>query len=355
MRALFIIVVLAILAAAALFGALTWADRTASSGSGGGRPPTPIIVAPVGEGVFADRLEALGTARANESVEITAKVTETVSRVAFEDGDPVERGQILVELTDEEEGADLAEARASLLEAQQQLDRISGLVTRGNATRSSLDTATSSRDQARARVRAIEARLADRLIRAPFSGVLGLRQVSPGTLVSPGTVITTLDDVNPIKLDFAIPETFYAAVSVGLPVSALADAYTGETFTGTVSVIDTRIDPVTRSVLVRSELPNDDLRLRPGMLMRVEVTKNERTALMVVESAIVPVDTRTFVLRVKDETVERVQVEIGARKPGFVEILSGVEAGDLVVAAGTNRVRAGAPVRIVETRQIDGE
>ncbi len=352
-RYFFLIIVCGVIIAAAVTGVLIYQSReTESARRGGG--PVPVVVAPVRTETFVDRIEALGTAQSNEFVSITAQVTETVREVRFEDGQTVSRGDILAELTDEEEGAELAEARATLLEADQQLERIADLVERGNATQARLDQAVSVRDQARARVRAIEARLSDRLIRAPFDGLLGLRTVSPGTLVTPGTVITTLDAIDPIKLDFSVPETFFAAVRPGLEVTALADAYPDETFSGRITAVDTRLDAVTRSFLARAEIPNGDLRLRPGMLLRVEIEKNARQSLMVPEEAIVPLDTRVFVFRVTGEnTVDRVQVEVGARRPGAVEILSGLEAGDRVVVQGTNRVRPGAPVRVLD-RSADG-
>jgi len=253
-------------------------------------------------------------------------------------------------LTDAEEAAELQEARAGLRQAQQQFERVSDLVRRGSATRSRLDTAVATRDQAQARIAAIEARLSDRLIKAPFAGMLGLRTVSVGTLVTPGTQITTLDDIQPIKLDFEIPETFLPALAVGQEVEARASAYPDRDFNGKVTVIGTRIDPNTRSVTVRAEISNEEKLLRPGMLMTVEVINNRRTSLMVPEEAIVPLDTRVFVYRLKDaNTVEQVQIRLGKRRPGEVEVLSGLNEGDLVVVRGTNLVRDGAQVKVMET------
>ncbi len=347
-RNLFLLVVLAVLAVAGGLAALRFLEET-STGAARRQGPVPVRTAKVVEGEFFDRIEALGTARANESVTITAQVTETVRRTTFEDGQVVEAGDILVELTDTQEAAELEEARASLLEAEQQFERAQDGVNRGFGTRAGLDTAIANRNSARARVRAIEARLADRLVRAPFDGQLGLRSVSPGTLVEPGTVITTLDDINPIKLDFSVPETFFTAVRQGLTIQAKSDAYDGEAFEGQITAVDTRIDPETRAVIVRALIPNDDLRLRPGMLLRVEIIKNRRRSLMVPETAIVPLDTRVFVFKLVDgERVERVQIETGTRRVGTVEVLSGLEPGDEIVVAGTSRVRAGGAV-VVQT------
>jgi len=327
-----------------------------SQTSGGGRPgfgPVPVKVATVVMDEFVDSIEAVGTATANESIIVTAKVTEKLSSLNFEDGRFVEAGTIIAELTDDEAGADLTEARASLKEAEQQFERISGLFDRGNTTRAALDQAVSARDRAAARVEALEARMADRLIRAPFAGVLGLRMVSPGTLVRPGDEITTLDDISIIKLDFSVPETFLGSLVPGLEVTAKSAAYPDREFIGTISAIGTRIDPVTRTAQVRAEIPNSDSTLKPGMLMTTQVLQNRRQSMKVPEESLVPINRDNFVFVVRDgergPQIEQVKVEIGGRRPGYVEILDGLALGDRVVTEGTNRVREGAPVNILSS------
>lgn len=347
------IVVFAILGLAAFFGVAKYLTTEDQNGRRQ-RPPTPVIVAPVAMGEFVDRIEALGTVVANESVAITAQVTDTVREILFEDGQLVEEGALLVRLTSEQEEAELKEALATLLEANQQLERIRGLVSRGTTTRQQLDVAISARDQAAARVRAIEARLADRRIKAPFGGLLGFRRVSRGTLVTPGTVITTLDEIDPVKLDFPVPETFVGAIRVGLELTAHSDAYPDQDFKGEVTAIDTRVDTTTRSIVIRSVIPNPDNTLRPGMLMSVEVFRNRRQSMLIPEDAVVPIDETVFVFRLKEDgTIERVRIKTGGRNPGTVEVLDGLNVGDLVVVGGTNRVRDGSKVRVVETRGGD--
>lgn len=329
--------------------------RFTQSGPVGGMAfgDVPVVISRAAPMTFVDRIEALGTARANESVEVTAKVTDTVQRVNFEDGKDVKAGEVLVELTRTEEAALLDEAVATLAEAQQQFERIEDLVRRGSASRARLDEQTRIRDAAKARVDALEARLSDRLIRAPFSGVLGFRQVSPGTLISPGTVITTLDDIDVIKLDFPVPENFIGALRPGLAIEALTPAYQDREFKGTITTIESRVDPATRSVRVRAEIPNPDHVLRPGMLMTVEVIKARAEVLAVPEEALVPISDRQYVYRLKDDnTVERVQVEIGRRHPGVVEVTSGLEPGDRVVTEGSVRLRPGMAVQIREERAL---
>lgn len=311
---------------------------------------TPVVVAPVGTVLFVDMIRGLGTARANESVTLTAKVMEKVRKVNFDDGLEVKRGDVLIEMTNAEEAALLDEAKANLIEADQQLERISGLVARGNASQARLDEQTRLRDAARARVAALEARLADRLIRAPFSGVLGFRQVSPGTLLQPGMAIATLDDITVIKLDFSLPELYLASLKPGLAIVAETVAYPGQKFHGTVSMVESRVDPATRAVTVRAEIANPDHRLRPGMLLTIDVIRSEKTARAVLEQALVPLQDKQFVYGVSDGVAQAIEVKIGQRRPGVVELLDGPEAGTPVVIEGMVRLHDGNAVQVQETR-----
>lgn len=318
----------------------------------GGRsesPKVPVVAVEVEHKIWIDAIQALGTAQANESVSITAKVTESVARVAFRDGDWVEAGQVLVALTDRAEVAQLEEAQASLVEAERQYRRTSDLVQQGMLNVSALDQQTAERDAARARMEGIRARLSDRVITAPFAGVLGLRRVSTGTLVTPGTVITTLDDIARIKLDFSLPETFLSAVREGQEIRARAAAFPEIEFEGLVTTIDSRVDPVTRAITVRAEIPNPDALLRPGMLLTLSVFSAPRQSMVVPELALVQVGARHFLYRVDaEQRARQVEVRIGARRPGEVEVLKGVEAGDLIVVEGTVRLRDGSAVEVME-------
>lgn len=312
----------------------------------------PVVVSPVSRVLFTDSIRAIGTAKANESVVITAKVTETVRRVNFEDGMMVEQGDVLVELTNAEESALLAEAQANLTEAELQYARTADLVQRGNATRARLDEVTGLRNAARARVDALEARLADRLIRAPFAGVLGFRRVSPGTLVMPGTEIATLDDIDLIKLDFSIPEAYLAAIRPGLEVVAESIAYPGREFVGEIRTVEARIDPSTRSVSVRAEIRNPERLLRPGMLLTVSVIRSRDVLPAVPEEALVPIQDRQYVFAVEDDRAVQKEVTIGRRRVGYVEIQDGLELGTPVVVEGTIRLRDGVPVTVQQNRPL---
>src|SRR5690606_32690467 len=294
---------------------------------------------------WSDTVRGLGTAKARESVVVTAKVTETVEKVHFDSGDQVEAGAPLVTLSGTQQRASLQEAQAAANEADQLYRRQAELAGQQLIARSTLDTQRAMRDAANARVSQIRAQLGDRVIRAPFAGVLGLRQVSPGTLVTPGTAIATLDDLARVHVDFPVPETALAQVAAGRPLTATSAAYPGREFTGTVATVASRIDPATRAVTVRGDFPNPDGLLRPGMLMQVTLIRPEREALLVPEIAVVQVGNSSFVYRVTaDETVERVNVEIGARRDGLAEVLSGLASGERIVVDGTGKLRPGMKI-----------
>ncbi len=307
---------------------------------------------------WSDELTALGTAKARESVDITASVTQTVASVDFDSGQFVKRGQGLVTLTQGQQSASVAEAQASLRDAEQLYERNRRLADQQLIARSELETQRTALEAARARVAAQRATVADRVIRAPFDGVLGLRLVSDGTLVTPGTPITTLDDVSLIKLDFTFPESALSQLAVGQRVSARSDAWPDTVFEGTIATIDSRVDPATRAVMVRAEIPNSDGKLRPGMLLDVGVERAARETIAIPELALQQSGTNASVFRVEaGNKVKQVPVKIGARRRGEVEIVSGLKAGDRIVVDGTVKLRDGSAIQDVtaqpETAKAD--
>jgi membrane fusion protein (multidrug efflux system) len=315
-------------------------------GAGRPQPQLPLVsVERVRRGTLYDVVEALGTAQANESVTMTAKVTDTVRAVNFEDGDYVEAGTVLVELMNQEESAALAEARANLDDAQSQLRRLEDLSSRGLTAASELDVARSRAGAQQARLNSVVARLGDRLIQAPFSGLLGFRQVSPGTMVSPNTAITSIDDISVIKLDFTVPETFLGAMALDAQIVAKSVSFPGREFVGTVRTVGSRVDPVTRAVTVRAHIENEDRALRPGMLLTVEVVTGERQALVVPEGAVFQVQNRAYVYLADGDVARQQQIEIGGRRFGVVEVLGGLQEGDLIVVEGIVKLRDGARMR----------
>jgi membrane fusion protein, multidrug efflux system len=313
-------------------------------------PPTAVIVERVGSQRVADPLEALGTLRANETVRITATVSDVITEVNFEDGQMVRAGAILVQLANAEETALLAEAAFQAEEAKRQHERVARLVTQGNAPEALLDERRREWQAADARAEAARSRLQERTIRAPFSGRVGLRQVSPGALVVPGDVITTLVDDSRMKLDFTVPSLYLATVRPGTPIEATSPVYPNRRFSGEVASIDSTIDPITRSITVRALIPNEQRDLVPGMLMTLNLLRNERVALLIAEEAVVPRGQQNFVMVVDTSTephqAQQRQVEIGSRVPGRVEVVSGLEAGDIVITHGALKLRPGSPVRI---------
>lgn len=300
---------------------------------------------------FVDRIEAVGTGYARESVVISANVTERVKALHFRDGQTVEKGQVLAELSISEETADLARARARLKEAELQLERVKQLAGRGYATHASLDQRTAERDSARATMQSIQARIDDRVIRAPFSGIVGLRNVSPGLIVTAGTPLVEISDISTIKLDFTIPESYLSQVDVGQEVQARVSAFGGQEFTGRITAIDPQIDPVTRSASVRALIDNPTLKLRPGMLMTVGIIREQRDALAVPELAVVAEGREKYVYTVNEDgkTVARTRILTGERQPGYVEVTAGLQPGDLVVSEGVVKLRDGAPVKLLKS------
>ncbi|MES9941662.1 MAG: efflux RND transporter periplasmic adaptor subunit [Candidatus Thiodiazotropha sp. 6PLUC2] len=312
------------------------------------KPAPWVIVSEAKEDDFVQRIEALGTLKANESVELTVNVAESVTALHFDDGERVTKGQVIVEMTSREEHALLEEARANLEEARQQFTRVKSLQSRGIEAQSLLDQRRREQDTARARLAAIESRLSDRVIKAPFSGVVGLRNISVGALVEPGDTITTLDDDQVMKLEFAVPSSYLAQLLPGLAIRAHTRAYSDEVFEGRVKVVDSRVDPVNRSIIVRAMLPNTSSKLKPGMLMTVELLYNPRRALLIPESALMPKGRKQFVLTVNGEEnrVSKVEIKIGSRRPGEVEVIEGLKPGDRVITHGTDKAKVDGLVRI---------
>ena len=317
-------------------------------------PPPTVLVTDARLSPFADRVEALGTLVANESVDLTATVTETVTSVNFTDGQRVKKGAVLVTMQKDEPRALLDEAVSTTDEARRQYERTEQLTRQGAASTAQLDEARRVYETARARQLALRSRVQDLVITAPFDGVVGLRNISIGALVRPGDLITTIDDDRIMKLDFPVPSTFLPVLIPGTPVQARARAFGDRHFDGEITSVDSRIDPVTRTIVVRAELPNPERLLRPGLLMSVELRANEREAVVIPEESLLPAGQRQFVMLVEDgpsgPVARRTEVTVGARRAGEVEILEGVAAGQTVVTDGGLKAIDGAPLRPVPAR-----
>ena len=319
------------------------------AGRGGARGQQ-VSEAVVANRSFSDTIRVLGAARGAKSVNITSNSTELITRILFTDGQRVAAGTPLVELQAREEDAGIIEARAQVNQAQREYDRYRILAERGVAPRAIAEQYETALETAQASLTAAQARRGDRVIRAPFAGVLGLSTVTAGTLINPGAVITTLDDTSTIRVDFPVPERYLGVLRTGLPLTATADAYGGEAFSGRIALIDTRINETSRAVTARAEFPNPGGRIRPGMLMRVAVTQGQRQTPAVPEAAIQYEGQGAFVYRIapgeRGTTAQRVEVVTGAVEGGFVEIVSGLSVGDKVVGSGLNRIQPNAPVTV---------
>lgn len=314
------------------------------------RPPAPVKTATVGHGDFALPLRVIGTVNADESSDISSNVTETVTGLFFEDGQQVRKGQILAQLGNAEEAALLASAQSVLAEEEREIGRLGGLVAEGAAAEARLAERRTLADIAKQKIREAEAKLADRRVVAPFDGWLGLRRISVGALVSPGTVITTIDKIDVVKIDFGIPETMLGSVRAGTEIIATTESLKHREFKGRVKHLDTRLDPVTRSVEARAEVPNPELVLRPGMLTMVELQLEPRHSLSIPERALVPMGARTHVFIVDGTpaapVAKLIEIETGRRVPGAVEVLRGLGKGTRVVTDGLVGLLDGSAIRL---------
>jgi membrane fusion protein, multidrug efflux system len=335
-----------VVVSATLLGSCSSSENGASAVRDPATTAVEVVAAEAAVRPLGVDIEAVGTAAANESVEITSEISKKVTAIRFDEGDRVRRGEVLVELDSDEARAAVAEAEATLADAESQYQRSQNLFTREALSSAQLDQIESTLKASRARVQAARARLADTVIRAGFDGRTGLRRVSVGTLVGPNTVITTLDDDSLIKLNFTVPETVLFLVREGVPISAATPGIPGRRFEGRVTHLDSRVDPVTRSIVVRAELPNPDGLLRPGMFMTVTLQGDVVSALLVPEAAVVAERGRSFVFVVRDGAVERREVSTSRRRPGEVQITAGLEERERVVVEGTQNLRDG--MRVVE-------
>lgn len=310
-----------------------------------------VIVAPVVIKQISNRIEALGSARATESINITAGITEKVTKINFDDGQQVKAGDILVVLEQAEEQAQLVRAQAVRGERKLALQRLRQLEERKLTSPDEIDRTRLELEQAEASISVIKSLISDRVIRAPFGGTVGLRNISLGALVETGDLIATLDDTREIKLDFSVPSIFLEELRPGLKIKARAAALGNKEFLGQVKSIDSRIDTVTRSIQVRALLPNPDGSIIPGILMQIDLLRNTRQALLIPEAALLPLADRQYVMRRVSkggkDTVEKQQVKIGQRLPGFVEVLDGLNAGDQVVTHGNSKVQEGDTLNVM--------
>lgn len=318
-----------------------WPVDGANSSEAPARSAVPVTVWEIQPQTFQSRVNALGTLRAWESVTITSSVSEIVVKLHFDDGEFVEQGTLLVNLQQEEERYGLAQQEDVLAEQEREVARLENLARSNQVAQTELDQRRTLVAIAHNRIAQEKAHIEDRNITAPFTGVLGLRQISPGALVVPGQVITTLDDVSRMRLDFTVPARFLRFLEPGQTIEAKSVAYV-ESFTGVLAAVDSRVDPVNRSITARASFDNANGLLKPGLLMKVVVLGAERQTLMIPEESLVSRAADHFVWRVNGDQATRVAIDLGDRRPGWVEVVSGLTAGDRIVKDGVSRLRGTA-------------
>jgi len=329
-------------------GAPQWLGLTGGDGGGRGgeRPPAPVTVVEAGTGEIAVTVQSVGTLEASQSVVVTSEVAGRVAEIAFAEGEMVSEGDLLVRLEAREQQADLSEARARLVESERSLARARALAEDGYATQARVDELIAQAEAAAAAVERAQAAIEDREITASFTGLTGLRRIDEGAYISPDQPITTLVALDPIDLVFDVPATLLPRIDTGLPVRA-RHGEDGRVFEGTLTAIDSDVQPATRTIALQAGLANADGYLRPGMFLTAGlVLETREDAVIVPEEAILLEGEGHFVFVVgEDDTVDRRRVEIGQRRPGEVEIREGVQPGERVVVAGLQTVSDGQTVR----------
>lgn len=293
---------------------------------------------------FKDAVEAVGTSRANEQVFITSKYSDVVEEVLFQDGEAVKKGEVLIRLNSREEAAKVKELQANLAESVSQLNRFQDLYKQKATSQSLVDQQEAQTKAISAQLLSAQIKLAELTIKAPFSGVLGFREISLGALINVGDVITSLDDLSTIKVDFSIPERYLTTVSIGQRIEATNTAYNEDVFIGEITSIDSRVDSMTRTLKVRAKIPNSDRKLRAGMLLNLQVVRKVEQVLQIPESAVIPIENDHFVFVVESDKAVKKQLKIGRRYHGFIEVISGLDMGAVVVIEGALKLRDGVAV-----------
>jgi membrane fusion protein, multidrug efflux system len=316
------------------------------------QPPGPratsVETVEVRAGTVRHQVHAVGSLRADESVVMRFEIPGRIAEIRFTEGETIAQGSELIALDATELRARLAESSAAVKLDTLSFERAQDLLKKELISRQQYDEAVATLSASRARQAVDEARLAQATLRAPFNGVLGLRHVSPGEYVQPGQEIVGLDAIDPLKVDFRIPEAEGARLRTGQPLLLRVDAFPGREIAGHVYAIAPRVDEATRTVAVRGQVPNPGHELRPGMFARVALVIEERTdALLIPEEAVVPAAAGQFVFRVADGHAVRTPVILGRRQGGEVEVLRGLSPGDRVVTAGQTKIGDGAPVTVL--------
>ncbi|MGD9264775.1 MAG: efflux RND transporter periplasmic adaptor subunit [Lysobacterales bacterium] len=329
-----------------------------SSMGSGGMPPTSIEATPVRHEMWQDRVAAVGTLTANDGVDVKNEVEGVIERIHVASGQRVEAGDLLVSINDDVEQADLAALQAQVKLAQANFGRARSLWEKGTGSEREYDDAQSALQVAQANVEQVRARIAKKNVRAPFGGVLGIRNVNTGQYVSPGTKLFSLQDHGLLYADFSVPENNFPRISPGLEVQFRVSAYPDRVFTGTVEAMEAKVDEMSRNISVRAQLVNEQGLLLPGMFADVYLVLAQPTERLVVPSTAILFSSfgdSVYVVTAGDggqDVALQVQVTTGEQRGDLVEILDGLAGDELVVQAGTNKLRNNAPVNVNEQRRL---
>lgn len=316
-------------------------------------PAIPVEVGTIELATVAEEVEALGTLAADESIIIASEIAGRVVALGFREGERVSKDQDLVKLDTAILDAELKQAQADLSLARDTYDRNRSLVQRGAGTQVALEQATAQLASQEARVQLVQSKLAQATIKAPFTGVVGLRSVGVGDYISVGKPLVALTNIDPIKVDFRVPEIFLTRLKVGQPVQLKVDAVPDRPFTGQIFAIDPVVDVNGRAVKLRAKVPNADLVLKPGLFARITIVVDKRDdALLVPETAVVPDGLGKTVFIIENGKAKRVPVELGKRLTGKVEVVKGLKPGMQIVTAGQMRLREGSTVAIKEKAAV---
>jgi membrane fusion protein (multidrug efflux system) len=310
--------------------------------------PVTVEVARLERVPLIESVSAVGELRANEAIVVRPEIDGRIAELRFEEGATVAKGEVLVRLDDTVQRAELAEAQARLELSLRTYERAEVTNKRGHTSEQQLDEVRSQVRVNQAEVELAKARLQKTVVVAPFAGIVGLRSVSPGSYVEAGDAIAGLESIDPLKVDFQVSERYLRAVRAGGSIEIRLDAFPQHVRQGTIYAIDSHIDRQNRSVSVRARLPNPDGQLRPGLFARVRLIVEQRpNAILVPEEAVIPKGARRYVYRVIDGEARMTEITLGLRQTGAVEIISGLEAGDVVITAGQAKVRDGTKVEVL--------
>lgn len=349
------LLILLVTAGAVVGGWVWYSERDSSNAAqenGRGARVLEILAAPVERALVRSIVEAVGTTRASDSIDVVPTVSGRIAEIHFTAGQEVETGDLLISLDRATEQAAVAEAQALLEDARGQLERAKQLAERQTVSKARVDELTAQYLAAKARLDGANSRLADRTVRAPFAGTVGLRNVSVGAWVDDETVITTLDALDTLEIEFSVPEIYFSLVRPGASIVGTSPTFKGRTFEGIVESVDSRIDTVTRSFRVRAVIENPERLLPAGMFMTVSMVLDEHEGLVVPEEAILTEGRATYVFLIRDGIARQVRVELGTRTYGQVEVIDGLSEGDRVAISGLQRLRDGMAVTI---RPADGD